>query len=137
MRDAPIVVAAGVAIAIVLTSSLTPFMPSLTMLWIALAVGAFPFSAYTAVGSMAINQVTPNQMRAQVSAIYLFVINVLGLGIGPALIPYINDKFFHDPLKMRYSLSAVVIGGCLLAAVLLWLVRPIYRKKHADAAAWQ
>jgi MFS family permease len=137
LRDAPILVAAGVAIAIVLTSSLTPFMPSLTTLWIAIAVGAFPFSAYTAVGSMAINQVTPNQMRAQVSAIYLFVINVLGLGVGPALIPFINDRFFHDPAKIRYALSAVVVGGCLLAALLLWLVRPIYRQKHLAAAAWQ
>src|SRR5262249_5191663 len=36
MRDAPIVVAAGVAIAIVLTSSFTPFMPNLTLLWVAL-----------------------------------------------------------------------------------------------------
>lgn len=137
MRDAPIVVATGVAIAIVCTSSLTPFMPSLTTLWIALTIGAFPFSAYTAVGSMAINQVTPNQMRAQVSAIYLFVINVLGLGVGPVLIPFINDKLFHDPKMIRYSLSAVVIGGCTLAALLLWLVRPIYREKHAAAAAWQ
>ncbi|HEX4335718.1 MAG TPA: MFS transporter [Polyangiaceae bacterium] len=137
MRDAPIVVAVGVALAIVMTSSVTPFMPSLSLLWVALAIGAFPFSAYTSVGAMAINQVTPNQMRAQVSAIYLFVINVLGLGVGPALIPFINDKVFHDPTKIRYALSIVVIGGCLLAAVLLWLVRPIYREKHAQAAEWQ
>jgi MFS family permease len=137
MRDAPIVVAAGVAIAIVLTSSFTPFMPSLTTLFIALSIGAFPFSAYTSVGSMAINQVTPNQMRAQVSAIYLFVINVIGLGVGPVLIPFINDRVFHDPQMIRYSLSAVVVGGCLLASILLWFVRPIYREKHAAAAAWQ
>jgi MFS family permease len=137
MRDAPIVVATGVAIAIVVTSSVTPFMPSLSALWIALSISAFPFSAYTSVGSMAINQVTPNQLRAQVSAIYLFVINVLGLGIGPALIPFINDRLFHDPTKIRYSLAAVVVFGCSLAALLLWLVRPIYREKHAAAADWR
>jgi MFS family permease len=137
MRDAPIVVAAGVAVCIVLTSSVTPFMPSLRLLWVALCIGAFPFSAYTSVGSMAISQVTPNQLRAQVSAIYLFVINVLGLGVGPWLIPLINDHVFHDPAKMRYSLSIVVIGGCLLATLLLWRVRPIYRATHAAAAEWQ
>lgn len=137
MRDAPIVVAAGVAVAIVVTSSVTPFMPSLSALWVALSISAFPFSAYTSVGSMAINQVTPNQLRAQVSAIYLFVINVLGLGIGPALIPFINDRLFHDPTKIRYSLAAVVVFGCSLAALLLWLVRPIYREKHAAAADWR
>ena len=86
---------------------------------------------------MAVNQVTPNQMRAQVSAVYLFVINVLGLGVGPALIPFINDRVFHDPKMIRYSLSAVVIGGCSIAAVLLFLVRSTYREKHADAARWQ
>ncbi len=136
MRDAPIIVAIGVAVAIVLTSSFTPFMPSLSALWVALSIGAFPFSAYTSVCSMAVTQVTPNQLRAQVSAIYLFVINVLGLGVGPALIPFINDKLFHDPAKIRYSLSAVVVCGCLLAALLLWLVRPIYREKHAAATDW-
>jgi MFS family permease len=137
MTDAPIVVAFGVALAIVFTSTFTPFMPSLGLLWVALFVGAFPFSAYTGVGPMAINQVTPNQLRAQVSALYLFVINLIGLGIGPALIPFINDHLFHDPKMIRYSLSVVVVVGGLLAAVLLWFVRPIYREKHAAAAEWQ
>jgi MFS family permease len=137
ITDAPIIVATGVALAIVVTSTFTPFMPTLGLVWVAIAVSSFPFSAYTGVGPMAINQVTPNQLRAQVSAIYLFVINLVGLGVGPALIPFINDKVFHDPKSIRYSLSAVVIGGCLLAALLLWLVRPIYRQKHAAAAEWQ
>ena len=137
VTDAPIVVAFGVALAIAFTSTFTPFMPTLGLLWVALFVGAFPFSAFTGVGPMAINQVTPNQLRAQVSALYLFVINLIGLGIGPALIPLINDNLFHDPKMIRYSLSVVVVVGCLLSAVLLWFVRPIYREKHAAAAEWQ
>jgi MFS family permease len=136
-RDAPILVALGVALCIVFTTTFTPFMPTLNTLFIALAVGSLPFSAYTSVAPMAVNQVTPNQMRAQVSAVYLFVINVLGLGLGPALIPFINDRLFHDPKMIRWSLSIVVIGGCLSAAVLLWFVRPIYREKHEQAAEWQ
>ncbi len=136
-RDAPILVACGVAVCMALTSTFTPFMPTLTTLFVALAIGSFPFSAYASVAPMAVNQVTPNQMRAQVSAVYLFVINVLGLGVGPALIPFINDRVFHDPKMIRYSLSAVVIGGCSIAAVLLFLVRSTYREKHADAARWQ
>lgn len=136
-RDAPIAVAAGVALAIVVTSAFTAFMPTLTLLWIALAIGAFPFSAYTSVGSMAVNQVTPNQMRAQVSAVYLFVINLLGMGLGPTLIPFINDRLFHDPKMIRYSLSGVVLVGGAVASLLLWRVRAAYRENYERAAGWQ
>ena len=86
---------------------------------------------------MAVNQVTPNQYRAQVSAVYLFVVNALGLGVGPTLVPLLNDYLFHDPLKIRYSLIIVVFCSALTAIALLLSVRPIYRQKLIEAEQWQ
>jgi MFS family permease len=86
---------------------------------------------------MAINQVTPNQYRAQVSSVYLFVVNVLGLGVGPILVPFVSDHVFHDPLKIRFSLIIVVFCSALAAITLLLIVRPIYRQKQLEAAQWQ
>jgi MFS family permease len=135
--DAPIIVALISACGIVIFAGLPYFMPSVPLIWVAIFVAGLTFNAYNGVGPMAINQVTPNQYRAQVSAVYLFVVNALGLGIGPTLVPFVNDHFFHDPVKIRYSLVIVVFCAALAAISLLLIVRPIYRQKQIEAARWQ
>lgn len=136
-KDAPIIVALISACGIAVLSGLPTLMPSVTLVWIAIFISGLTFNAYNGVGPQAINQVTPNQYRAQVSAVYLFVVNALGLGVGPTLVPLLNDHLFHDPLKIRYSLIIVVFLGALTAITLLWLVRPIYRQKLAEVAESQ
>jgi MFS family permease len=136
-KDAPIVVALISACGIAVLSCLPPIMPTVPLIWIALFIAGITFNAYNGVGPMAVNQVTPNQYRAQVSALYLFVVNALGLGVGPTLVPFINDHLFHDPVKIRYSLILVVFCSAVTAIVLLLAVRPIYRQKQLEAAQWQ
>ena len=136
-KDAPIVVAAISACGIAVLSSFPPFMPTVPLVWVALFVAGITFNAYNGVGPMAVNQVTPNQYRAQISAVYLFVVNALGLGVGPTLVPFINEHVFHDPLKIRYSMVLVVFCSAAVALILLLKVRPIYRQKQIEAAAWQ
>jgi MFS family permease len=136
-KDAPIVIALISACGIAVFGCLPSVMPSVMLVWVALFVAGITFNAYNGVGPMAINQVTPNQYRAQVSAVYLFVVNALGLGVGPTLVPLLNDHLFHDPLKIRFSLIIVVFCAALAAITLLWIVRPIYRQKLTEAAHWQ
>jgi MFS family permease len=136
-KDAPIVVALLSACGIAAFACLPSVMPTVPLVWVALFVAGLTFNAYNGVGPMAVNQVTPNQYRAQVSAVYLFVVNALGLGVGPTLVPLLNDHLFHDPLKIRFSLIIVVFCAALTAIILLWIVRPIYRQKLDEAAHWQ
>jgi len=136
-RDAPIIVALISSCGIAVFGGLPAFMPSVPLIWVALFVAGLTFNAYNGVGPMAINQVTPNQYRAQVSAVYLFVVNAVGLGIGPTLVPFVNDHVFHDPVKIRYSLIIVVFCAAMAAISLLLIVRPIYRQKQIEAAHWQ
>jgi MFS family permease len=136
-KDAPIIVALISACGIALLGGLPPFMPAVPLIWAAIFVSGITFNAYNGVGPMAINQVTPNQYRAQISALYLFVVNALGLGVGPTLVPFVNEHVFHDPVKIRYSLVIVVICSAVAAIVLLLMVRPIYRQKQTEAAQWQ
>jgi MFS family permease len=136
-KDAPIIVALISACGIAVFSCLPTLMPAVTLVWIAIFISGLTFNAYNGVGPQAVNQVTPNQYRAQVSAVYLFVVNALGLGVGPTLVPLLNDHLFHDPLKIRFSLIIVVFCGALIAITLLWMVRPIYKQKVAQAAEWQ
>jgi MFS family permease len=136
-RDAPIIVALIAAAGIALVGCLPTVMPSVGLVWVAIFVAGLTFNAYNGVGPMAVNQVTPNQYRATVSAVYLFVVNALGLGVGPTLVPLLNDHLFHDPLKIRYSLIIVVFCAAVAAIALLVIVRPIYRQKVAESAHWQ
>jgi MFS family permease len=135
--DAPIIVASISGCGIAVFSCLTPIMPTVPLVWVALFIAGITFNGYNGVGPMAVNQVTPNQYRAQVSAVYLFVVNALGLGVGPTLVPLVNEHLFHDPAKIRYSLIMVVFCSAATAVILLLKVRPIYRQKQIEAAQWQ
>lgn len=135
--DAPVLVCLGTAILVVASSSLPAFMPTATLGLIAMCAAGLPFHGYVAMGPMAVNQVTPNQMRAQVSSVYLFTVNFIGLGIGPTLVPLISDYVLHDPSQIRWGLLTVVAGAGSVSAVLLWFERSVYRGKVAEAAKWQ
>ena len=135
--DAPIRVTLGAAIAVAISSAIPAFMPNVTWGYVAMVCAGLPFHSYVAMGPMAVNTVTPNQMRAQVSSVYLFVNALLGIGVGPALVPLISDYIIKDPMQIRYALSIVVFGSGTLAAILLWFERPVYRKQVAAALQWR
>jgi hypothetical protein len=58
-------------------------------------------------------------MRAQAAAIFLFLFNLVGMGLGPLLIGILSDAmmplFGVDSLRyaMAFSLSLVLLGGVL------------------------
>ena len=62
----------------------------------------------------AIQELMPNQVRALSSAIFLFVINMIGLGLGPYMVAFFTDTVFNDEKAIRFSLVALlIIGGGL------------------------
>jgi MFS family permease len=136
-HDAPIWVCFGTAVLVVSTSALPAFMPTATLGLIAMCVAGFPFHGYVAMGPMSVNQVTPNQVRGQVSAIYLFVVNFIGQGLGPLAVGLISDYVIKDPAEIRYALLIVVVGSGVLAAVFSWFARRPYRERIAATAHWQ
>ncbi len=52
-------------------------------------------------------------MRATASAILLFILNIIGLGLGPQVIGWMNDTFFaeYGHEAIRYSLVVIAIVG--------------------------
>ena len=50
-----------------------------------------------------------NEFRGQILAIYLFVLILVGAGLGPFVVAVFTDYVFKDPLLIRYSLS--LFGG--------------------------
>lgn len=98
-----------------------PIMPSaslsLTMLFPTLFTAAMPFGCAAA----AIQEMMPPRMRAQGSALYLFIINIIGLGLGPTAVAFFTEQVFQDLQMVRYSLVLVAGGGHIIAVGLLWL----------------
>lgn len=90
----------------------------------ALFFGSMPFGLAPA----AIQQLLPNKMRGQASAIYLFVINLIGLGLGPTIIALLTEDVFQDKKAIHLSLLIVGVAAHISATLLLWLALPYYRR---------
>jgi Major Facilitator Superfamily len=76
----------------------------------------------------AIQQMMPNRMRGQASAVYLFVINIIGLGLGPTAVAVTTQYVFGRDDAVGYSLAIVTVAASLVSALLLWLgLKPFLR----------
>jgi MFS family permease len=93
--------------------------------------GSFPYGAAAA----AFQEITPNQMRAQVSAIYLLGINLAGIGLGPTVVAFFTDKVFGNDLSLRYSLALTAALAAPFAALLLAAARRPYAAVLQNSAA--
>ena len=89
--------------------------------------GCFCRGHAAGVAAAAIQQIMPANMRAQGSALYLFVINLIGLGLGPSAVAWCTDYVFQDPNKVNLSLMWVGTFFGLLSAVLLYFGSKHYR----------
>jgi MFS family permease len=78
--------------------------------------GAMPYGAAGA----ALTEITPNQMRAQVTAIYFFFLNLAGIGLGPTVVALFTDRVFHDDLAVGRSILVVAAIAAPLSILLLW-----------------
>jgi len=135
-RDAAVHVCLFIAISNTLWGTLTPLMPSTTTAFASLAMLSLTMSAYTALVPLAINLVTPNQMRGQVAAVYLLVNNLIGLGIGPALMPFVSDHLIGDPMRVYQSIAIVTLGCGTAATLIFVFLRARYARRVEEAAAW-
>jgi MFS family permease len=61
----------------------------------------------------ALQHIFPNQVRGQVSALYLFLLNLGGGSLGPLLPGVFNDRLFHDPNMVGYSLAITIVIGAI------------------------
>lgn len=86
----------------------------------ALAVAQFFTSAPFGVAPAAIQQMAPANLRGQASAVYLFVINLIGLGLGPTAVALATDYLFADDNAVGYSLLLVTGLAHAVSGLLLW-----------------
>jgi MFS family permease len=73
--------------------------------------------------------VTPNRMRGQITALYLFTMTVVGGGLGPTLFALITQQVWGDEALLRYTFAVSAAVLFPAAAIVYWSgVRP-YRER--------
>jgi predicted MFS family arabinose efflux permease len=92
--------------------------------WVAIALfiaPAFLGIVYSGPNFALVQGLFPPQMRALGAAIYLFVVNLTGLSLGPFLVGWLSDAFKHEMgnQSLRWALMAMsvfwLIGAVLFA----------------------
>jgi MFS family permease len=135
--DANMRVAAWASLFAIPWGIIGPLMPTP---WLALGFAGLAgiiFSVAGAPMSAALQVITPNEMRGRVSALYLFIINVLGTGVGPTFIAALTDVVFNDEAKLRYSLALAAAIVAPVPAACYFFVMRHYRQAFIRARAWQ
>lgn len=88
------------------------------VVWLAPACvfAAAPFG----IAPAAIQQMMPAAMRGQASAVYLFILNLIGLGLGPTAVAFFTQHVFGRDEAVNYSLLVVAVAASVSSALLLW-----------------
>ncbi|MCP1605527.1 Predicted arabinose efflux permease, MFS family [Pseudomonas citronellolis] len=113
-----------------------PLLDDANLVALLMAPTVFCLSMPFGVAPAAIQEIMPNSMRGQASAIYLFVVTLFGLGVGPTAVALVTDFVFHDDMALRYSLLIVTSLALLGGVVLLGMGLKPYRQSREHLQNW-
>ncbi|MGV2861895.1 spinster family MFS transporter [Achromobacter sp. AGC39] len=127
-RDAPmragVIGAVGMALPAVAFTQVDSLAASVALLLPAMFFASFPMPTSTA----AMQILPPNQIRAQVSALFLLISNLIGLGLGTTAVALLTDRLFKSPAAVGQSLSLLIGVATVLCVLLLAAGCASYRR---------
>ncbi|MBO9604235.1 MAG: MFS transporter [Novosphingobium sp.] len=114
---------------------LAPLMPSP---WLALALFATgPAIMLIAAPSLntALQIITPNAMRGQMTAIYLFLVLALSQGLGPTWMAFLTEHVFGEEKLLRYAIATSAAILFPATAISYWVGLKPYRERILEMRA--
>lgn len=96
---------------------------SFALIFVAMFFSTFPIPASAAATQM----LPPNQLRAQVSAKFLLISNLIALGVGTTAVALITDNYFENTLMVGNSISIVNAVAGVIGVFLLYKGCRYYR----------
>ncbi len=118
-KDAPMITGVmgivGLIIPMIVFTQVSELWLSVALLVPAMFFASFPMP----ISTTAMQMLAPNQIRAQISAVFLLISNLVAVGIGTTLVALMTDKIFGNPLMVGMSLSIVAACSCVMAFILL------------------
>ena len=115
-------------IVMTLAAALVPLMPSYQLATLMFVPQIIMAAGQTALAPVAIINITPNQIRGQVIAIYFFVISMAGYTLGPTSVALLTDYVFQDESLIRYSISIIALIAGVIGIFAGFKCIPHYRK---------
>jgi len=81
-----------------------------------------------------IQDITPNRLRGQATAMHFILSGLLGMGIAPTLIALVTDHVFNDPKALNVSLLVVLLPVAALGLIASLLGRSPYAAARRQLA---
>ncbi|WP_348674204.1 MFS transporter [uncultured Abyssibacter sp.] len=129
--DAPMRVGLVAAICVIPFGAGYMLSPNSLVAGLFLVPATFFISMPFGVAPTAIQDIMPNRLRGQASALYLFIVNMIGLGIGPTAVAVVTDFVFHDDNMVGWSMFLVSgVAGVVAITLLATGMKP-YRESLA------
>jgi MFS family permease len=130
MVDAPLRVGIPCALGILVFLVPAMLMPNAAGSLALIGPGLFCMVLPMGTAGAALQVIFPNQVRAQVSALYLFILNLGGLTLGPLLPGVFADYLFKDPKMIGAGLSLTMAISGVLMLIVISATRKSYRKHY-------
>jgi MFS family permease len=121
--DAPVRIIIWGALLMVPTAAIGPLMPTAELAFSVFMLNLVSLAMISAVAPTALMNITPGEIRGQVTAIYFLVVSVAGLFLGPMTVGLLNDNFMGEA-GVRYSVALVPI---IYGVPVLFLLRGALR----------
>jgi MFS family permease len=93
-------------------------------------------SGFAGAGPAALQLVTPNNYRGQISAAYLFTFNLIGTGVGPTLVGALTTYVFREDAKIGWAIALNALIFCPLAMLCFFTAMAPMRRAMDEAEAW-
>lgn len=137
-RTATFRTAAICALSAILPATLFPLAKTPSTALLVMTPMVFLSAAPWGVAVASIQQITPNELRGQVSALmYLFPVNLIGIGLGPTAVALITERGFGNPGDLKYSMAIVgCVASVMAAGILSAGVRP-FADSLRRAESWK
>ncbi len=127
-KDAPMRILIGGVILLTTTHAAAPMMPNGTLAFVLLGMNLIGMASVTTAGAAGLMNITPGEIRSQVTALYFVIISVTGLNLGPTTVGLLSDNVFGaENIRYAVALVPVIYGVPLLFTLRATLRR--YRRR--------
>jgi MFS family permease len=114
-------------------AAIGPQMPTATgasiLFGLSMIAGGMPFIG----AQVALQAITPAKLRAQVAALYFFVVTIVSIFGGFSIVAAFTDNLFGDPAAVGYSITATVALAGPLAMLLIAISLDAFKKMAREA----
>ena len=134
-RAAPLFIMLTALLIIAPMIALFIYAPNMGLKMPALVTFYLVETMYSVLFPTVILMATPHVIRAQVSALNLLVVNLVGIGFGPVIIALITDYVFQDEMAVGHSIAVVgVLAYSIGAGILFFAIKPFKQRVKAIIA---